>query len=274
MEELSLFKFEDNCVYRKSLLYRSGIGKNIWALNHVQGCAHGCRFPCYAFMMAKSFGRVKNYEEWIRPRIVCNALELLRKELRKYRPERVTMCLSTDPFMYDVRRRDLFPEIKQLTLEIIALLNAHGISVTTLTKGFYPDELTDKKFLRANKLGITLVSLNPEFKEKYEPFSAPYELRIESLRKMHGAGFRTWVNMEPYPTPNLDPEARKVERLLGKINFVDEISFGRWNYNPEVKKFRDHRKYYAEIAKRIVEFCDSHHIRCSDRLRKYAGISR
>ncbi len=28
-------------IRRKSLLYRSGLG--FWCVNHVQGCAHGCR---------------------------------------------------------------------------------------------------------------------------------------------------------------------------------------------------------------------------------------
>ena len=272
MDQLKLFNFSDNCVYRKSLLYRSGVGKNVWALNHIQGCIHGCRFPCYAFMMAKSFGRVSSYSEWIIPKIVCNAVEILKKELRKYRPERVTLCLSTDPFMFDVKRGILIPKVKELTLKIIAILNYHGIPVTTLTKGFYPDELINRKFLRQNKPGITLVSLNPDFKRMFEPYSAPYELRIESLRKMHNAGFKTWVNMEPYPTPNLDDEAENIEKILEKIDFVDEISFGKWNYNPEVKKYANYKKFYSYIARKIVEFCSTRNIRCSERLIKYASF--
>jgi len=265
-----LFQFEDNCVYRKSLLYRSGIGKNVWALNHVQGCAHGCRFPCYAFMMAKSFGRVKSYREWINPKIVCNAMELLRKEVPRYRPDRVYMCLSTDPLMYDAKTGGLIEDVKNLTLKIISFLNSHGIPVTTLTKGFYPEEFLDKKFLRSNKLGISLVSLNSDFKERYEPFSSPYELRIKSLCKMHRAGFRTWVNMEPYPTPNLTPDAEDVERILEKIEFVDEISFGKWNYNREVKRFRNQRGFYRKIAKKIIDFCNSKGIKCAPRVLRYA----
>jgi len=32
-----------------------------------------------------------------------------------------------------------------MTLKIIEKLNKEGIRVTTLTKGFYPDEILDKK---------------------------------------------------------------------------------------------------------------------------------
>jgi DNA repair photolyase len=51
-------------VHRKSLLYRSGLG--FWCVNHVQGCAHACRYPCYAYPMAKRYGRAKDEADWRR----------------------------------------------------------------------------------------------------------------------------------------------------------------------------------------------------------------
>jgi DNA repair photolyase len=64
---------------RKSLLYKSGLGFH--CINHVLGGSHGCRYPCYAFLMARHHGRVRDYAEWCRPRIVGNALVLLDREL-------------------------------------------------------------------------------------------------------------------------------------------------------------------------------------------------
>lgn len=46
-------------------------------MKHVQGCAYGCKFPYYAYMMAKRFETVKSYEDWIEPKLVENTLELL-----------------------------------------------------------------------------------------------------------------------------------------------------------------------------------------------------
>ena len=71
-------------IYRKSMLYRTKVEYGDWAMNHVQGCSHGCNFPCYAYLMAKRFGRVKTYEEWRRPSLVDNTLDLLRKELPRF----------------------------------------------------------------------------------------------------------------------------------------------------------------------------------------------
>ena len=69
---------------RKTLIYKTGVEYGDYTLNHIQGCSHGCKYPCYAFMMAKRFGKVKNYEDLIHPQIVENTLQLLSKELHKY----------------------------------------------------------------------------------------------------------------------------------------------------------------------------------------------
>ena len=50
---------------RKSLIYKTGVEYGDYTLNHIQVFSHGCKYPCYAYMMAKRFGKVKSYEEWI-----------------------------------------------------------------------------------------------------------------------------------------------------------------------------------------------------------------
>ncbi len=256
---------EINYTRKKRLLYRSKIEGIDWAVNYILGCAHGCKFPCYAMMMAKRFGWVENYNEWINPRIVENATDLLYKEIKKYRKKIkfVYLSIMTDPFMYDIRENELIPEIKSLTLEIISLFNKNKIKVVTLTKGFYPEELLLSDFLRENEYGITLVSLNNEFKRRFEPYSAPYQKRISSLYRLHKEGLKTWVIIEPFPTPNLDPTADNIYQLLKRISFVDEIIFGKMNYNPEIKYFKEYEKFYRRTSQIVKNFCNEHKIRCN-----------
>jgi len=252
-------------IKRKTLLYETKVEYGNWTINHIVGCKHGCRFPCYAMMMAKKFGWVKDYEDWRKPRIVENALELLQKEISKYKNKInfVHLCFMSDPFMYDIERQNLVPEIKEMTLKIIEILNREGIKVTTLTKGIYPDEIFDtKKFSPKNEYGITLVSLNDEFKKKFEPFSAPYKARIDSLKKLSDMGLRTWVSMEPYPTPWLDKQAENIRDILEKISFVDKIIFGRLNYRKLTKHNTNHSKmwknnddFYKAMAQEVISFC-------------------
>ncbi len=237
-------------IIRNSLLYKSKVEYADFCVNHVEGCAHGCNFPCYAFNMAKRFGKVKTYREWCKPKLVKNALELLDKEIPKYRSQIkfVHLCFMTDPFMYK------YPEIEQMTLKIINKLNSNGIRCTVLTKGIYPKELTDiKKYSKNNEYGITLISLDNDFKKKYEPFSAGYNGRIKSLKRLHDAGLKTWVSMEPYPTPNL--VIQNLNKILEKISFVDNIIFGKLNYNCYSSNFPENESFYEEHAQIVEDFC-------------------
>ena len=251
-------------IKRKSLLYKTKVEYGEWTINHILGCRHGCKFPCYAYMLSKKFGRVKDYQEWIRPKIVENSLELLDREISIYKDKMNIVHLSfmTDPFMYEPEIDDLIPEVKELTLKIIKKLNENNIKVTTLTKGFYPKELLDQtKFLPKNEYGITLVSLNPDFKSRFEPFSASYKKRLESLKMLHDAGLKTWVSIEPYPTPNLDPTALEIEKLLQEISFVDKIIFGKMNYNIKSSHFENNEIFYARITEKVISFCEKNNIR-------------
>lgn len=241
---------------RKTLLYKSGVEYADFCINHVEGCSHGCTFPCYAMQMAKRFGKVKTYSEWIRPKLVTNALELLDNEIPKYKDQIkfVHLCFMTDPFMYKHK------EVSDMTLKIIERLNKDSIKCTVLTKGVYPGVLIDKKRYGANnEYGITLVSLKKGFKKAFEPFSSPYEKRIESLKYLHKNGLKTWVSIEPYPTPNLVEQ--ELSEILEKVYFVDKIIFGKLNYNVKSSKFKDNEAFYEKCADKVVEFCEERGIK-------------
>jgi len=242
-------------ITRKTLLYKSGVEYADYCINHIEGCAHGCTFPCYAMMMKIRCGIIKNYKEWIRPKIVANTLELLDKEIPRYKHKIkfVHLCFSTDPFMYK------YPEVADLTLKIIERLNRDNIRCTVLTKGIYPEVLVDtKKYGENNEYGITIVSLDEGFKKRFEPYSAPYKDRIKSLKYLHDKGLKTWISMEPYPTPNLVEQ--NLIKILGKVSFVDKIIFGKLNYNVKSTQFGHNGDFYHNCAEVVVDFCKSKRI--------------
>ena len=74
-----------NTITRKSLIYKTNVEYGDYTINHIQGCSHGCKYPCYAYLLKKRFGVVKTYEDWISPCIVENTLELLDKEIPKFK---------------------------------------------------------------------------------------------------------------------------------------------------------------------------------------------
>ncbi len=234
------------------MLYKTGVEYGNYSMNHIQGCAHGCRYPCYAFMMKKRFGQVNSYEEWLEPYLVSNTLELLDKEIPRLKDKikNVQLCFSTDPFMYN------YPEIEQMSLKVVEKLNSANVKCNVLTKGILPIELT--KFSKENEYGITLVSLDEAFREKYEPKSAPLNERLAGLKALHDCGCKTWVSIEPYPTPNI--YRQDLSFLLEEVGFADRIIFGRMNYNKNVSSYRFCKEFFNECAKQVTQFCENQDI--------------
>lgn len=240
-------------ITRKSLLYKTEVEYGDYTVNHVLGCQHGCLYPCYAFNMAKRFGNVKTYKEWITPKLVSNTLELLDVEIPKLKEKikSVQLCFTTDPFMSN------YPEVGEMTLKIINRLNRDEIKAVILTKSILPEELLNTS--KINEYGITLVSLSERFRKKYESFTSKYDERVEALKRLHDNGFKTWVSIEPYPTPNIC--SQDLNEILNKISFVDYIVFGRLHYNKEATAYKEHKTFYNDCAQKVIDFCKEKNIK-------------
>ncbi len=241
-------------IHRQSMLYKTGVEYGDYTLNHVQGCAHGCKYPCYAMQMAKRFGKVKNYEEWCVPKLADNALEILDKEIPKMKDkiESVHLCFTTDPFMYG------YDEVSDISVKIIKKLNANDIKCSVLTKGVLPIELA--QFSKDNEYGITLVSLDEAFRSRFEPHTATFDKRIHALQALHNADCYTWVSIEPYPTPNIMEQ--NLDKILETVGFVDKIIFGRMHYNRFITKYKDYKMFFNECAYKVIKFCNDNNIAC------------
>ena len=235
-------------ITRKTMLYKTGVEYGDYTMNHVLGCAHGCKYPCYAFMLKKRFGQVPTYEDWLKPYLVSNTLELLDKEIPRLQDKisSVELCFTTDPFMYG------YDEIETMSLAAIKKLNDNGVKCSILTKGILPAKLA--KLSKENEHGITLISLDESYRERFEPFPAPYIDRLDALKKLHYKGCKTWVSMEPYPTPNL--ETQDIGVLLEAVAFADKIIFGRTNYNREVSSYFRHKEFYNQVARQVIDYCN------------------
>ena len=244
-------------ITRKTMLYKTGVEYGDYTMNHVLGCSHGCLYPCYAFLMAKRFGKAADYEKWCAPKLVSNTLEILDREIPRLKSkiESVQLCFTTDPFMNG------YDEVGAMSMAAIRKLNAAGICCTVLTKGLLPIELAEQS--TENEYGITLSSLDEDFRKRIEPGASSYADRVAALQALHDKGCRTWVSIEPYPTPNLIRQDLLV--ILNAVSFANRIIFGRTNYNKEISAFTKHRAFYNEQADIVIGFCKargiSYHIK-------------
>ena len=235
------------------MLYKSAVEYGDFTLNHVLGCAHACNYPCFAFLLKKRFGEVKDFNDWCQPKIVANTLELLDQEIPRLKSKinSVHLCFATDPFMF------AFDEIATLTLDVIKKLNVNSIPCSVLTKGILPPQLA--YFSDVNEYGITLVSLSDDFRKQFEPNAAPIKERLDALERLHNSGCKTWVSIEPYPTPNIFEQ--DLDELLDAVRFVDKIVFGKWNY-ARAAGYLKWKNFYNSCAQTVIDFCDRRDILC------------
>lgn len=240
-------------IRRKSMLYKTGVEYGDWAMNHVLGCAHGCAYPCYAFLQKKRFGVVADMDAWRAPKLVENTMELLDAELSRLKSKikRVQLCFATDPFM------EGFPEVGEMSLRAVERINREGIPCSVLTKGVLPHALAGLH--PGNECGITLASLDPAWQEAMEPGAVPPGRRLAALKALADAGVRTWVSVEPYPGPGMAED--DLPALLEAVSFTDRIVFGRLNYrkggaSPEAAE------WYRTAARTVRDFCRDRGIEC------------
>jgi DNA repair photolyase len=147
-------------------------------------------------------------------------------------------------------------EVGEMSLKAIRLLNDSTITCTVLSKGILPATLA--QLSKENMYGITLISLDEEYRERVEPGAAPYKERLAALKVLHDQGCKTWVSIEPYPTPNLIQQ--ELSNILQAISFVDRIIFGRTNYSKEISAYTDHRAFFNQQAQLVIKFCENNSI--------------
>jgi DNA repair photolyase len=100
--------------------------------------------------------------------------------------------------------------------------------------------------------------LDEAYREQTEPGAASYKDRLTALEALHDKGCKTWVSIEPYPTPNLIEQ--DLDEILEAVAFTDKIIFGRTNYSKEISAYTEHRTFYNEQAELVITFCKERNI--------------
>jgi DNA repair photolyase len=90
--------------------------------------------------------------------------------------------------------------------------------------------------------------LNDEVRRRYEPYSSSVVKRLCALKKLHDAGAKTWVSVEPiFPSLKETNPIDIIEALADDI--ADQFVFGKLNYQNAPEDF------YREIMPKIISKC-------------------
>jgi DNA repair photolyase len=219
------------------------------AVNPRMGCEHGCLY-CYAPRAAhkKKFA----FHSQLRNRV--NILELIERDAAILNGDNREILISffTDPYTPS----DVEPA---LTRRIIKVFMKNRLRFTVLTKG--GTRATRDFDLLANyeksRFGSSLVLMDQDDADYWEPCAAPIKDRIRAIRIAHDAGIKTWVSLEPVIDPK---QAFEIVKELHPI--VDHWKLGKLNYHAEAKVV-DWRGFRIKITKLLDSLGANYYVKKS-----------
>jgi DNA repair photolyase len=203
-----------------------------WACNFYVGCSNGCTY-CYCKQPPLSHtagGDVPTLKKYFKHE--THAIEVFIKELKAHLPE-----LQRDGLFLSFTTDPMLPEALAMTYDAMATARCYGVPCKILTKCTeWVDDFIGTMGADNNAqwaFGFTLTG-----HDELEPGASTNAERIEAMRKLHDAGFKTFASIEPV----IDFESSRV-MIEACYEFCDLFKIG----------LQSGKKYYHNIIMRFLE---------------------
>jgi len=271
-------------VEAKSILqrqkYRDNWFWNRYNLNPYRGCQFACN---YCDAITEKYLVHEDYKDFSRIIYVKkNAPEILRKEVRKFKPDVVAMSGVTDPYQPAERKYEL-------TRRILEILAKYRFPVIVSTKSDLVTrdidllkEISEKTWCAVS---LTITTFNKKLLRIFEPFAPSPEKRLETIRKLNEAGIHAGINFIPI-IPYLLDDSDNIEEVIKRasehakyiligtmtlrsnqrIRFMELL---KRNFPELVEKYEKlygkqespPKDYIVKLNKRAFEFCRKYGIK-------------
>lgn len=232
----------------KTALSKSRLPGLDYTFNPYIGCHHGCLY-CYVPDVLKldlEWGK----EVYVKK----NVLNILRKEVLIKKRGIVGVSTATDPYQPIEKKLEI-------TRRAIEILKNAGFYVSIQTKSslvLRDLDLMNEKF----DVGLTITSMNEEFREKFEPNAPSINERISALEEISSKGIKTWIFYGPViPEFNDSEEEMKgIVVLAAKTN--SKIIYDKLNVKPKVMKRMQNLKFKSVDFKKLELICKKFNVKC------------
>ncbi len=209
----------------RSILNQSSISD--YSLNCYTGCTNGCVY-CYARFMQRFHPHAEAWGQFVDVKV--NAVETLRRQLRRARPGGVFMSSACDGWQpIEAERR--------LTRGCCELLLDGGFSVNLLTKSEMV--MRDFDLFTARKaqshVGITLTTLDDRLSRLWEPGASSIAARCRVIAEARRVGLETGIMFAPL-LPFLSDTPQSLEAMFERAADLgaDDLSVDAFNPRPKV----------------------------------------
>ncbi len=167
----------------------------MYACNFYNGCSNECEY-CYlkkGVLKGTMGGNKPTLKKCFKDEE--NAIGVFEKELNENLPE-----LQKHGLFYSFSTDPMLPETSFLTFHTAMIANEKGVPVKILTKcaGNWVNELIEmvpQEWRSMLAYGFTLTG-----HDELEPNASTNKDRIEAIKKLHTAGFKTFASLEPIIT--------------------------------------------------------------------------
>ncbi|UCB60763.1 MAG: hypothetical protein JSW72_01495 [Candidatus Bathyarchaeota archaeon] len=247
---------------KKRLLVKCTFGYIPFRVNYYDGCSNGCIYCC-GCLMCERFIHNFDYQKWLKPKLVKNALEIFEKNLASSRTKGEVFTQSLSDSYMDHADPDV-------TREMLELMKKYDFPILLLTKNVSVIRDLDffKEYREKMRVGFTIVL--PKTDRSIEPYSSPVEKRIQVLEEMYNEGIYTTVSLEPLiPNIDLDLVIDMIEAINPYVHdyvFVGKLTRG--SIPNEFKAYTQwkttekgfHDSYYKELFSELLPKLKTYYI--------------
>lgn len=223
-----------------------------YCINCYNGCEHGCQY-CYSRKIAH-----KDEATWINAQPRLQIVDLLKKDVKNLKSSNIVI---RDMFLCSIC--DAYQPIELqygITRRVIEILIGEGLPFTVLTKN--TNVLRDLDLFKGYekcRVGLTVITLDDNFRKKLEPNASPIADRCDALETLKANGVSTYCSVEPImPCKESDP----IEIVKRLRNCVDLFEFGKWS--PYIMKgipVTYNEDYYVGLFGRLIPYCEQEGIK-------------
>lgn len=246
----------------KTALSKSGLEAD-YALNPYKGCSHNCRY-CYAPFVLREEREWGTFVD-----IKRNIPKILANELKSKKKGVVRVGSVTDA--YQPVEKDY--KLTRMCLEQLKKYDHHVLIQTK--SDLVTRDIDILKDMEAD-VGLTITSLDEDFKSIFEPNSPAVEKRLDALKELVEEGVNTWVFIGPL-IPYKNDDKGSLEEIASRLDEigVDEIYLDKLNmrkgiwpkfeevldgstlekyhkiFSGEIDYFNERKELYRKIGKTV-----------------------
>jgi DNA repair photolyase len=207
----------------RTILNQSSISD--YSLNCYTGCTNGCVY-CYARFMQRFHPHAEPWGAFVDVKV--NAVETLRRQLRRARPGEVFMSSACDGWQpIEAQRR--------LTRGCCELLIVHGFTVNVLTKSELVMRDFDLFAGRKAHVAVTISTADDRLSRLWEPGASSIAARCRVIAEARRAGLRTGIMFAPL-LPFLSDTSESLEAMFERAADIgaDDLWVDALNPRPKV----------------------------------------